>query len=180
MIQTLKFQKIMALSLAILLAVLGRVFVHLPNVTPLTCISLLLAWHFSRTLACLAVLLALLLSDCLLGYMHGFPLFGTWSWFTYSGYMVMILLTSQRGGLTRRRAGVYLLAVTLGYWTWTNFGTWLTSGMYAHNAAGLWQCYLLALPFLRNALLGNFLWAVIVGGLYYLPMRIWLRNIQVN
>jgi hypothetical protein len=54
----------------------------------------------------------------------------------------------------------YLLVSSVGFWLWTNFGIWLTGdhGMYALSASGLAACYTNALPFLRNALVGDLAW----------------------
>jgi len=37
----------------------------------------------------------------------------------------------------------------------TNFGHWLIDPVYAKNLVGLTQCYVAALPFFRNAILGD-------------------------
>jgi len=39
---------------------------------------------------------------------------------------------------------------TLFFYLWTNFGWWLTFGMYEMTVGGLMQCYIAALPFLKN------------------------------
>ncbi|MSP53081.1 MAG: hypothetical protein EXR81_02365 [Gammaproteobacteria bacterium] len=57
---------------------------------------------------------------------------------------------------------------TLAYWLWTNFGTWLMSNMYSHDAAGFLDCYLAALPFLRNALIANIIYILI----FYLVQKL--------
>ena len=47
----------------------------------------------------------------------------------------------------------------------TNFGVWATQGMYPMNVEGLVACYVAAIPFFQNSLLGNaFYTAVLFGG----------------
>lgn len=47
---------------------------------------------------------------------------------------------------------------TLFFWVWTNAGTWWMSGLYPHDQIGLLDCYVLAWPFLENAVLGTLFW----------------------
>jgi len=147
------------LLLAILIGVFGRLVIHLPNATPLACLSLLIAARYSRTVSIAVILSALFISDALLAHIYGYPILGGWSWFTYSGFLAMVLCGSFLKPSTR--AGSYLLAIfatTLGYWLWTNLGVWMLGGLYPRTTTGLSTCFIAALPFLRNALIGNLIW----------------------
>ena len=62
----------------------------------------------------------------------------------------------------------YFVGASFGFWIWTNFGVWLTSHLYPKSFAGLIACYTLALPFLRNALLGDLIWGVLIFGIFYI------------
>jgi hypothetical protein len=48
----------------------------------------------------------------------------------------------------------------------TNFGVWLQGGLYAHSWDGLLQCYINALPFLRNTLLGDVFFSASMYAIY--------------
>jgi hypothetical protein len=50
----------------------------------------------------------------------------------------------------------------------TNFAVWVSSGMYEHTLSGLVSCYVAALPFLRNSLLGDLFWSGMLFGAYAL------------
>jgi hypothetical protein len=49
----------------------------------------------------------------------------------------------------------------------TNFAVWLTSGMYPLDAAGLTKCYVAALPFFQNTLIGDLLWTAALFGSFW-------------
>jgi hypothetical protein len=57
------------------------------------------------------------------------------------------------------------LASSLLFFAASNFAVWAFSGMYSHDLAGLTQCFVLALPFLKYTLAGDLAWvAVLFGG----------------
>ena len=61
------------------------------------------------------------------------------------------------------------LAASLSFFALSNFGVWLTSGMYPHTSAGLMACYVAALPFFQYTLLGDF--GLHLPALWRLPFR---------
>lgn len=102
-------------------------------------------------------------SNLLLSHFYGYPLFGWWTLFTYSGCIAMILLGTQLSPQPQfTRTIVFTMGVSLGYWLWTNFGVWLFTEMYPKTLEGLSACYTAALPFLRSALLGTIIWMLIL------------------
>jgi len=48
----------------------------------------------------------------------------------------------------------------------TNFGVWLVSGIYPLTLSGLATCYIAALPFFGNQLIGDLFWTILVFGLW--------------
>ena len=148
----------------ILTAIIGRIIPHPNNMTPLTSLALFSGFSFKRGPSLLITLLSLLISDSLLSWIYGYPLLGSWSIFTYSGYLLIALTASFQPAFPKlNRSLIYTLVATCGYWLWTNFGTWLvTFDMYPHTLAGLTTCYIAALPFLRNALIGSLAWSLCI------------------
>ena len=152
----------------IAIGVMGRLIPHLPNVTPLTSLCLVAGALFSRRLAVTLMLIIAALSNVLLAYTYGYAVWGWWSLFTYSGFIAMIGLgTRLSSELPLTKTWMYTLGSSLGFWLWTNFGTWLVSGMSPQSLAGFTACYVAGLPFLRNAMLGTTTWLLILlGGIY--------------
>ena len=151
----------------VLFGALSRLVPHFPNVTPMTSLSLFAGSKLTKATACAVLLLTMLISDMLLAFIYGYPIFSYWTLFSYSGFAFMILLGTKLKGITAmRRAPVYILSSSLGFWLWTNFGVWLTSGLYPKSLAGIAFCYEAALPFLRNSMLGDMVWGLVIFGTF--------------
>ena len=157
-------QNIIRNNLAIFWVAVGaiaRVIPHLPNFTPNASLALFGSAKLGWKSGWIITFLSLILSDILLAKIHGHAIFGLWTIFTFSGFFFLSLAGKWLG--SEAKAGltlVFILGGSLGYWLWTNFGVWLADGMYARTFAGLVECYLAALPFLRNALLGDLVWGL--------------------
>lgn len=163
-------------GVAVVALVLSRVVPHPPNFTPLVAAALFSGavcrdWR----LALLVPLSAMLLSDLWLG-LHATLAFV---------YLGMALAVAIGNGLGSRRRPVLLLgAATLSavlFFLISNFGVWLTQGLYPQSAAGLAACYLAALPFFTNTLVATLLWgAVLFGGEHWLAGRGGAQNVRYN
>ncbi|GAH11350.1 unnamed protein product, partial [marine sediment metagenome] len=88
----IKRNQIILLLLWVMVGVLGRWVPHIPNVTPLTSLSLLAGAVFSKRIALLFLLITAILSDVMLAWMYHYPVFGAWTFFTYTGFMCIALL----------------------------------------------------------------------------------------
>ncbi|MCK4870143.1 MAG: hypothetical protein KAS93_03440 [Gammaproteobacteria bacterium] len=151
----------------ITIATLGRLIPHPANLTPTINLSLFAGKQLSKGMAITVTLIALLLSDIALAYFYNYPVFGYWTLFSYSALAIIALVGTRINGLKNRSNLLfYVLFSSLGYWIWTNFGAWLLTPAYTKDAAGLATCYTAALPFLRNAMLGDLAWMVVIFGSY--------------
>lgn len=133
----------------ILMGAAARLLPHPPNVTPIAAMALLGGAYLAPALAFLVPLSALFLSDLVLGLHATMP-------FVYLSF----LGTSALGlGLKNRRGTGFVLGAclisSLLFFIVTNFGVWLSSGIYAHDLTGFISCYAAALPFFRNSVLGD-------------------------
>ena len=136
----------------ILVAALFRLFPHLPNVTPITAMALFSGVYFeNKNYAFILPLLAMFLSDLFLGF-SGITLF------VYAAF----ILVSYIGFSSKKMNIKTVLLSSLSFFIITNFGVWLIG--YPKTMAGLLECYTLAIPFFRNALIGDFFFA---GVLYF-------------
>ena len=153
--------------------VLSRLLPHPDNFTPIIAAALFGGAYFDRRVIALFVpLAAMLLSDIVL------ELF-----FVRRGFHDLMLvvygsfaLTVGLGVILRRFRAIYapplmaVLASTLFFIT-TNFGVWLMSELYPMTLAGLAACYIAALPFFGQALIGDVLWTSLIFGLWHLANR---------
>jgi len=138
----------------ILIGILSRLVPHIPNVNPLTSIGLIAGKNFPCFIAFSILFFTMFVSDIGLALLFGYPIFGYWTLFTYTGFAAITFIGSKLK-YSSKALPVYIFFSSFGFWIWTNFGVWLTSVMYSKTLAGFTSCYIAALPFLGNALLGD-------------------------
>ena len=138
-----------------------RLVPHPPNVTPIAAIALFGGAHFASKRAALAVpLLAMCLSDLLLGFgVHRvMP-------FVYGSFALIVVLGRLIGDRRSTLAvGGAALTGSVLFFVITNFGVWLLSDLYPRTVEGLVACYVAAIPFFRNTLAGDLLYASVLFG----------------
>ncbi|HVI05235.1 MAG TPA: DUF6580 family putative transport protein [Sphingomicrobium sp.] len=151
--------RIAALLFAIVGAAILRLVPHPPNFTPIDAMALFSGAYLGRrALAFLAPLGALLLSDALLGFYTGMQ-------FQYlSVALIVVLGWVALSRVSVVRLGLAAVAGSVLFFAITNFGTWLTSGLYPHSLNGLAACYVAAIPFYRNTLAGDLFYAALLFG----------------
>lgn len=150
----------------IILLAMFRLVPHPPNVTPIAAMALFSGAVFgNRVLAYLVPLAAMWLSDLVLG-LH------TTILYVYAGVAITVLIGSTLQNITIFKVGTVAVLASIVFYLLTNFGAWLHHDMYPQNATGLLQAYVAGLPFLRNALLANLVFAYLV--FYGLA---WLKSI---
>lgn len=148
-------------SVLILGAAITRLLPHPPNVTPLAGMALVGAAYLDKRFAFAIPLVALLVSDIYIGFHSVMP-------FTYGSFLLIALIGLW---LRRNKKPVYLAAASLAssiiFFIVTNFGVWVVqNSMYPKTIEGLAACYLAAVPFFRNTVIGDLLSTGILFGLF--------------
>jgi hypothetical protein len=167
----------------IFLAVLTRLLPHPPNFTPIAAVGLFGAAVFKQRLLMIGVpFLSLFLSDLYLNntvyasFYDGFVWLG--SLWVYLAFGIVIGL--GRGLLKSRieagRVVAASLLASLVFYLLTNFGVWLSSGMYPKTFAGLVACYVAGIPFFGNTLIGDLLYSAALFGGYAWFARLWAKE----
>ena len=144
----------------ILAAAASRLIPHPPNMASITAVALFGGAYLSdRRLAFLVPMAALFLSDLVLGlYSHMEIVYGSFALVVCLG----LLLRKRRTPL--RIAGAALSSSIL-FFVITNFGVWAFGSLYPRTFAGLVACYVAAIPFFQNTLMGDaFYTAALFGG----------------
>jgi hypothetical protein len=159
--------RLSALILLILAAAATRLLPHPPNVTSVTALALFGGAYFASPWLAFAIpLLALLGSDLVLGFYPDMEV-------QYLAFTVVIcigLLLRQQRSLAR--IAVAAVASAVSFFVITNFGVWALGTLYPKSTAGLEACFVAAIPFFRNTLLGDlFYTAVLFGGFRLLEQR---------
>lgn len=145
-------------KIALIFVVAGvalRLLPHPENFTPVTAIAFFSGVTLTPGLALTVPLIVMVASDL---FMAPHSLF----WLTWSSFLVVTLL----GVWIRRDARASkifcgTLAGSVFFFISTNLGVFLFENMYPRTWAGLVECFTRALPFFRNAILGDFVYAFI-------------------
>jgi hypothetical protein len=159
--------RLLALLIAIFAAAALRLIPHPPNFSPIAAMALFSGAYLPRrALAFVAPFAALLLSDAALGFYAGMN-------FVYFSFALTVLIgwavASRKTPLTIGGAAV---ASSLLFFVLTNFGMWLFSGFYPLTSAGLVACFVAAIPFFQNTLVGDLSFTVLLFGGFALLERL--------
>lgn len=164
----------------IVAAALSRILPHPPNFAPMNAIALFAgAYLADRKIAAITVpLLAMLLSDSALQLLTGWG-FHADMWAIYAVIALITALSFRlapsvaQNRTTPAIAGFSIVA-SLMFFVLTNFIPWAIhgmNGMYPRTADGLVACFVAALPFFQNSLLGDAVYAVVLFGGFALAER---------
>jgi hypothetical protein len=151
----------------VVLGACARLIPHPWNFTPLMTIGLFAGSHAQKArTGVVATLLALVLSDAVLGFYPGF-------WYVYAAALIPVLL----GRLIRDRSGAGVIAAaalasSASFFVITNFMVWATSQIYPHTIGSLSACYLAGIPFYRNQGLGDAFYTLAIFGGYAVIYRL--------
>ena len=156
-----RFATCVALALLVL-TVASRIVPHPWNFTPMIAVALFAGARVERGwMAMLAVAACLVLGDLAVGV---FPYDGM-AWV----YAPMLAIALLGRALVTRRSVLATLVAALGaglvFFVVSNFGVWLGT-MYPHSVSGFVDCYVAALPFYRNQLVGDLVFTGALFGLH--------------
>jgi hypothetical protein len=152
-------QKFHALALALIVfGVVTRLLPHPVNFTAVGALALWSTTLFRSRAASFAIpLTALFISDLFLGF-HS-----TMVW-VYGAFLLIAALSLVIEPKTSwlRAAGGSLTASLL-FFLITNFGVWTTRELYPLTTQGLLDSYVMAIPFLKNQILGDLFYTGLLG-----------------
>lgn len=148
----------------IFLAIASRFLPHPPNFAPITAVALFGGVYLQdKRLAMFIPFAIMLLSDLVLGF-HNTLLF------VYASFALMV---GAGFWLKNHFSAKNVLFTSIGgsilFFVISNFGVWLTSGgFYPMTLTGLTECYIAAIPFFHNTLMGDLVYTtVLFGGFEY-------------
>lgn len=155
---------------AVILRVVNHQSQTLINFSPIAAMALFGSANFkNRYFGILAPLAVLFISDYFIGF-HKMMLF------TYGSFLLIALLGS---GLLRDKIsvknviGASLLSSII-FFVVSNFGVWFMGG-YTQNFAGLTECYIAAIPFIKNTIAGDLFYSTILFAAFeYIKQTNWL------
>ena len=158
----MQYKNILVALGLILFALVVRLVFHLPDATPITAIALVSGFYLGRSWAVIVPLVALFLSDLLIGFYDWRVMLSVYGSFALIGALSYILkkYPTVLTGLALTATSSLLFFIV------TNFAVWAFSPWYAKSLEGLLYCYTLGLPFYRNMFLGDALYTPLLFGVF--------------
>ncbi|MEX2233755.1 MAG: DUF6580 family putative transport protein [Cyclobacteriaceae bacterium] len=154
----------------------------LANFTPLGAMALFGGCYYNdKWKAYFVPLLTLWLTDIILNryiFFHEWVFFYDGFVWVYGSFALMVLIGGYIKRVSVKNVVIAGVAGALTHWIVSDFGVWLgggtdiTTGLpYTRDWQGFWKCLYLALPFMRNLLVGNFVFGAILFGCFELMQR---------
>jgi len=158
--------RFLTISAIIFALALFRLLPHWPNVSPVAAMALFGgAYYADKRMALIVPFVALFISDLILG-LHNTMIF------VYAGFAITVAIGFLlQNRITITNTAVAAVVASVLFFLVTNFGAWLTSGLYAKSATGLMQAYAAGIPFFQNSLLGNLVYTAVIFGGYHLLQK---------
>jgi hypothetical protein len=164
-----KFELPILLVILAVLAISVRLLPHPANFTPVMAVALFAGYYLPKKWAVILPIAIMLISDLFIGFYDLRLMLVVYSSFVLAG-LVGIIIKKHRQVVSVITA---TLLVSLSFFLITNFAVWAFSSWYAHTWSGLILCYILAVPFFKNTLLGDlFFVGVLFGGYEFIKLAL--------
>tara|TARA_B100001250_G_C19547526_1_gene677491 strand:- start:7 stop:531 length:525 start_codon:yes stop_codon:yes gene_type:complete len=158
--------KTLLIGLIILIGAFSRIIPHPPNFTAIGAMSILGGLYFGKkNLAFIIPILAMLISDFILGYKMAISVY-------IAFFLIIPLGMALRNKLSHYSIFKTSIYASIVFFLVTNFFVWTNSspidGIYycPPNFMGFIKCYMQAIPFFFNTLLGDLFFCFSLFGLY--------------
>lgn len=157
-------------------------YIPFENFTPVGAMALFGGCYFAnKGKAFLVPLFSLFLSDIIIMQLF-YPehstalLYEGWPW-VYSSFALIVCIGFFIKRVSLGSVFASALLAALLHWVVSDFGIWMggidvSTGLpFTKDFSGLLKCYILALPFLKNMLLGNLVFSALMFGAFELAQR---------
>lgn len=169
-------KKYLPAFILIVLGIVARFLPHPANFAPIGAIAIFSGIYLPKRLAVILPLAAMFFSDLFLGF-YAWPIM--LAVYLSFGVMGLIGLAVRK----HKKLSTVLAGTILGsliFFLATNFSVWAFSNWYEHNLNGLINCYVMAIPFFRNSLLGDLFYTGVLAGAYEASLALLYRDKEVK
>ena len=147
------------ICLIIVLSV-SRLIPHPWNFSPMLAVGIFSGFYFKQFyLSLFIIIFSMFIGDLFLG-------FHSTMFFTYTSLIIAVVLGLLINKFKFTEILFYGVASSVCFFLITNFGAWLTLEMYEKNLAGLFQSYVLAIPFFHNTLISTLFYLIVLKLLF--------------
>lgn len=158
--------KIIISIILIAVAVAGRLLPHMWNFTPIIAIALFAGVYLGRHYMWLLPLIAMIISDFFIGFYDAKLMIFVYVSFALVG-IFSYLIRENKNIKTIFMASI---SASVLFFIITNWAVWQFSPWYEKTLSGLLRSYTLAIPFFRNAVLGDLVYTLSFFGVYELAI----------
>lgn len=167
--------RFLVLAGMILIAAMTRLIPHPPNFTAIGAMALFGGAYFSRKSLAFAVpLIAMLISDIIIGFHQGM----------YAVYLsfVLVVMIGMTLKAKKKVGNIFLasVAASVMFFIITNFAQWLSYPLYSKDITGLIACFVAAIPFFHQTLLGDLFFAGVLFGSFELAKMKYPQLVKVK
>lgn len=152
----------------IAIGAISRVIPHPANFAPISAMALFGGVYLNKKQALTLPILAMILSDLFIGF-DSIPMrlsvYGSFLISVFIGFWIKNHKSSKNIVFASLFSSILFFVIT-------NFAVWTFGSMYAKSLTGLGECYLLAIPFFRNTVLGDLFYSGSFFGVYNLLLNI--------
>ncbi|MDC1205577.1 hypothetical protein N8083_01890 [Candidatus Pacebacteria bacterium] len=149
---------IISIVALIIIGIGGRLLPHLPNATPIAALAFVGSMYFGRKAALLLPFAALFLSDFFIGF-YSLGIMVS----VYTSFLLIVVVSwFLKKHSSILAVGYAIMGASICFFLITNAAVWWFSPWYAKTLSGLLYSYELGLPFLRNMLIGDLVYAAIL------------------
>ncbi len=162
----MNFRSVLLPAALILATAASRFLPHPENFSPVMSVALFGSAVFMNRFGGIAfAIAAMAISDYFLGLHSTLP-------FVYGAMVISALLGFP---LREKRSALRMLSAAFAgsvvFFLITNLGVFLLQDLYPKSAAGLVECYAMALPFFKNSLAGDLLFTAVLFTVFHFAAR---------
>lgn len=147
----------------IILAVASSLLPHPVNFAPIGALGLFSGAYIHDRRAWVIPLVALLISDVFIGFYEVVVMVSVYFSFALSALIGRLVLSRKRNVFAIGSSAIITASILF---VLSNFALWSTGLYYSMDVAGLIQCYVMAIPFYGNSILGDLFYAAMLFGIY--------------
>lgn len=166
-----KALEVIIAAIFVLLGIGLRLVPHAANFAPIATIAMFGGVYFSKKIALILPLAAMMISDVFIGFYDIKLMLSVY--FSFLLCVIFGFWLKDHKKWQTILVGSFLGAVL--FFIITNFAVWAFYDWYPKDFSGLTQCFAMALPFFRNTLLGDMFFAGVFFGGYEIFQKIFIN-----
>jgi len=144
------------------LGVMSRLFPYAPNVMPITAIALFASAYLGLRYSLVVLFSVMLISDVFIGLYH-LPIMIA----VYGSFALSATLGTFINKQSAQTIAASALLSSLAFFLITNWAVWQFGTLYERSLSGLFQSYVMAIPFFKNSLTGDLFYTAALFGVAY-------------